>query len=103
MWYWLVATIWPAWLTPDADIDRLPLLARVAGVATLAWAAAWAAQTRSPQVRLCLGWCVLALLPRLVVQTPRSYLNAHQVSVAFMGVVLLVAYGAERWRARCVA
>lgn len=98
VWYWLVATVWPAWLTPDADIDALGSLARGAGLSALlaGGGAAWHFRTRAPLVSLGCAWVVCGVLPRLLIQTPRSYLSAAQFAVAFVGVVLLAGLSVQR-------
>jgi hypothetical protein len=85
--YWLQAMAWPPLLTPDADIDRVSLAVRGVGV-LLVVVSGWLAWRR----RLYgAGLFAVALLPRLFVQTPGSYLNAHQFYLPWMGVVLVLA------------
>lgn len=100
-WYWLLASLWPAWVTPDADIDSLSSLTRGMGLFTLVTLAglAWRLRGRLPVVSLGCAWVVLALVPRLLIQTPRSYLSASQFAVAFVGVTLLAGYGVQRLKA----
>lgn len=102
VWYWVIATGYPVLLTPDADIDRLSGLPQALGMATmvamggLAW---WVRRTHPLATMAMLLW-LCALTPRLIVQTPRSYLNAAQFALPFMGLALLAGYGVEQWRAR---
>lgn len=102
VWYWLLATVWPALLTPDLDVDRLSGLVRGFGLFTLIVAAgvAWRCRTDRPLVTVALGWFLMGLVPRLIVQTPRSYLNAYHFAVSFMGLAVLAGYGIERLRAQ---
>ena len=39
------------------------------------------------------------MLPRLLIQTPRSYLSAAQFSVAFVGLSLLAGIGVQTTKA----
>ena len=102
VWYWLMATVVPALLTPDADIDRLSALARGLGLFAMVVAGgiAWRVRRTHPMVTMAASMWLLALFPRLLVQTPRSYLGAAQFSLAFMGLAMLAGYGTERWRDR---
>ena len=104
VWYWMMASLWPRLLTPDVDVDRLSGMARgMGGFALLVAAGAWwRYRVRWPVVSVACGWCVLSLFPRLLIQTPRSYLNAAQVAGAFVGGCLLAGVVADlaktRWR-----
>lgn len=83
--------IWPTMaITPDPDIDRLSVLSPVAGLVSLAILGAVALWAWRAHRLIAVGllWCLLAFVPRFVVQTPRSYLNAHQFYVPLMGLVL---------------
>ena len=102
VWYWALASLWPALITPDADIDRLSTLTRLSGLCLLAGAAvvAWQMRTQAPVLSLSCAWVVLGVLPRLLVQTPRSYLNAAQFAVAFVGMALLAGLAVERAKAQ---
>ena len=99
--YWAVATVWPAWMTPDADIDSVSTLLRASGLLLLVGAAgmAWRQRVHAPLVSLGCAWCVLGVLPRLLVQTPRGYLSAAHASVAFVGLALLAGVGLARVQA----
>lgn len=100
-WYWLVATVWPSLLTPDADVDRLSGLARAMGgyVLLVAAGACWKFRRQAPVVSVACGWIVLGVLPRLLIQTPRSYLNAAQVAISLVGLVVLAGLAADRLKA----
>lgn len=102
VWYWLLATVWPALVTPDVDVDRLSMGVRLFGMFAMAVAGgvAWRCRQTRPMVTLALLWSLCALLPRVLVQTPRSYLSAQQVAMAFIGLGLLAGYWTEQWKAR---
>lgn len=82
--YWLASIMWPSLLTPDADIDRLSAAARCLGLITVATSgvAAWTYRSFG------LAWFAVSLVPRLIVQTPGGYLNAHQFYVPFIGLTI---------------
>lgn len=111
--------VWPDWLqmqstaavrvfgvmvsglgaTVDYDYDAVPQLLRAAapsGLAGLAWGA-YAGRRRWPALSFGLAWMLIAVLPRLIVQTPRSYLNEHQAYVAIVGYAFLLG-SAFDWR-----
>ena len=56
----------------------------VGGLAYVAWQKRW-------RGALALSWVWLALLPRLLVQTPSSTLTEHQLYLAQVGVALVIA------------
>lgn len=105
VWYWLLASIWPSLLTPDVDVDRLPGLARALGAYSLLVAAGawWHTRLRWPVISVACGWFVISVLPRLMIQTPRSYLNAAQVAGAFIGIFLMAGFVADQAKARWCA
>lgn len=83
-------SLWPRGLTVDYDYDalsRLWLLAAGASLAVLWWMAGqlWTGYRRRA---FSLTWVLVACLPRLIVQTPKSYLNEHQFTLALVGVAL---------------
>ena len=89
-------TLWPVGLTVDADIDIIPLDLQAVAVGMLGTVAllAWIVRRRWSLVTYGLMWCILSLMPRLIVQTPRSYLNEAQWYVPLMGLILAaVAWG----------
>ena len=104
VWYWLVASVWPELLTPDVDVDRLPGLTRAMGAYALLVAAGawWRTRLRWPVLSLACGWVVISLLPRLFIQTPRSYLTAAQMAGAVIGIMLMAGLAADQaktnWR-----
>ena len=102
VWYWLLATAWPALLTPDADMDGVPMWVRWWGLFTLVVISgvAWRTYRTHPVLALACLVFVVALVPRLLVQTPRSYLNAAQFAIPFLGVALAVGYGTQQWKAQ---
>lgn len=84
---WLV--VWPFGYTVDPNVEvtwRSGLLAlgTLGGLARLA-------QKRRGLTALGLAWIGLVILPRLIVQTPGSVMNAHQWYPAWPGVALIVA------------
>lgn len=98
--HWLTAAVWLSGLTPDPDLDRVPLLWRMASVGllgTLGVTAAWL-RHRRPLVAFGLAWCLVALVPRFIVQTPQGYLNAHQFTVPFLGVLFAAVGVTERMK-----
>lgn len=89
--HWLGSFVWLTGMSPDVDIDLVPrvaqgfLLAMVYGYAVCAW---FARQTY-PIIAFGLAWMLIAVAPRFLVQTPQSYLNAHQMAVPIMGVLFI--------------
>lgn len=80
-------------MTLDYDYDALAWETRVVGAAALGLGAALtvALWRWAPLVAFGVSWMLLAVAPRLVIQTPRSYLNEHQFYVPLIGLVLAVA------------
>ena len=83
----------PVGLTPDADIDAISRGLQVASLAslmalTIVGMRMW---RQRPLVAIGLLWIMIVVAPRLFVQTPRSYLNAHHFYLALPGVALLVS------------
>lgn len=91
--YWIGAYVWLSGLTPDPDIDRVPVSLQLGSLACLGVIAllAWRLRTRVPIAAFGLAWCLLALAPRFLVQMPQGYLNAHQFTVPMVGLVLATA------------
>ena len=83
-------TLWPVGLTVDADIDLIPLVFQwFAGAALCGMVALTGVlHRRQPLVAYGLAWYLVSLVPRLIIQTPRSYLNEHQFYVPLMGLDL---------------
>lgn len=82
--YWCQSLVQLSLLTVDADIDRLSNIYSVVGGLILVALSLVTWRTHS------LGWglCVATLIPRLLIQTPGSYLNAHQFYMAWVGILL---------------
>ena len=113
-WEGHVQTTWHAWLTVQSAASlRLVLLAFGLGTSSpdfdyheaSAWAiclfpvllaAAVTALRWRPLSGFGLLWTVLALLPRLLVQIPKSPLAEHQFYVPCMGLILAVVALTER-------
>lgn len=100
VWYWTRAIVWPPLLTPDADVDSITRLARWSGLGLLGGLSgvAWFTRHRHPALSLVCAWVVCGVLPRLLIQTPRSYLSAAQFAVAFVGIALAAGLGAQRMK-----
>lgn len=100
------ATARLAWLalvpigqTLDFDYDLIPVGVRALCVVALlgmTWLA-WSLRRSAPLVAVGLAWMLIAVLPRLVVQTPRSYLNEHQFYVPLLGLAIVAGDGLQRW------
>ena len=77
-------------MTVDYDYDALSQTARwIAAGACLGLLTLTIALIRTQRlIAFGLGWTALALLPRVFVQTPRSYLNEHQFYVPLIGLIV---------------
>lgn len=89
-------------MTLDADIDRIPLTAQYLSLVALSGIAllAWLIRRSHPLASVGVAGYVICLVPRLLVQTPRSYLNDHQ---HLMHLVFLTIAGVsvwDRWQAK---
>lgn len=86
---WL--SIVPIRQTIDFDYDLVSHGVRVICViALLAWAGvSW--RMRHTLIGIGLVWTIISIAPRLVVQTPRSYLNEHQFYTPSIGLALAIA------------
>ena len=86
-------------LTVDYDYDLLAGWVRLGSVLALIAMGILAYRQRHtrPLVTIGLGWFLLALLPRLIVQTPRGYLNEHQFLVPFMGLLITFVAIWDKW------
>ena len=96
--HWLWAAIAFEGLTLDPDLDAVTVLGRIWSVGLLGLLATWAwlARRDVPIVAFGVGFLLLGLLPRFVVQTPQSYLSAHQFTVPWIGPVLMAGWGMTR-------
>jgi hypothetical protein len=97
----VLLVVLPVGQTPDFDYDAVPFVARVGSVVALGSLGLVAWVCRADRVLIFgLVWMLVALAPRLLVQTPRSYLNEHQFYVPLLGLLVLVAVLCESGRAR---
>ena len=89
-------------MTIDADIDRFTLIARWLSVAALAALSltAWTFRHSHRLVSAGFAWCLLSIAPRLLVQTPRSYLNEHQFLVPLLGLTIAGVSVWDGWQVR---
>jgi hypothetical protein len=81
--------VWPVGLTIDHDVDIIPVFSQnlaLMGFLALIPMVWWC--RRRPAVAGGIAWIFVALAPRLVVQTPWSYVNEHQCYAAMVGVAL---------------
>lgn len=90
----------PYGFTVDYDYDAVPYGLRVLslmGVGGL-FLATWALRKQT-NLALGLAWMTIVVLPRLVIQTPRSYFNDHQAYLLVPGFALLMG-GLHEWAKR---
>lgn len=88
----------PIGQTVDYDYDFVTLPIRYACVLILALPPSLAYRLRrEPLIAFGLAWALIAIAPRLLVQTPRSYFSEHQFYVPVLGLALC---GAACWDAR---
>lgn len=83
----------PIGQTVDYDYDALPQpRAGLTGLSVLSalGATAWRVRRRYPLVTYGLAWVLIVIAPRLVIQTPRSYLSEHQMYAAIPGAMLVL-------------
>ena len=94
----LVVPIGP--FTVDYDYDAVGRAWQWASLATLIGLAggAWALRHRWPFEMACLVAMLIVIVPRLIVQTPRSYFNDHQAYLLVPSVALIAAGVYDRWR-----
>src|SRR3990167_8583679 len=91
----------PVGHTIDFDYDAIPLLSRVAAFVLLGLVSLvlWLYRARVPQLVLfACAACLIALVPRMVIQTPRAYLSEHQFYVPLIFVVIAAAACWDVWR-----
>lgn len=81
---------------PTIDYDYDLVSAVVRGISAVSLIAAFIFTTHQLRQgkRWALGamWLMVTILPRLFVQTPRSYLNEHQFYISSVGLAMLVVY-----------
>ena len=88
----------------EEDLDALsPQMELSLALLVVLAVAAWRVRTRARWVTFAAGWALVALVPRLVIQTPRSYLNEHQFYLPLLGLLLGCAAGADALRHRALA
>lgn len=92
----LFLSVIPYGMTVDYDYDLVPISVRLVCVLLLVALGLVTWQARQER-RLAWGlaWILVSVVPRLVIQTPRSYLNEHQWSVPLLGVLLTVGAAIE--------
>ena len=90
--------------TVDFDYDLVPTAWRwgaivlLLGLAEVTWRL-WR-RPRASLVAFGLVWAFVVIIPRLIVQTPRSYFNEHQWYLALPGLAIAAAAGVDVWIAR---
>lgn len=87
---WVLAVL-PFGHTVDYDYTRVPMAVQVYACVTLFAGIIWGILQRQRLLHLGLAWTVLAVLPRLIVPTPRSVFNEHQFYLPLVGMALLLA------------
>lgn len=90
----------PLGLTVDYDYDIVPLAWRWLSVLVLmaVVGTAWRIRTRWRLEAFCVWSILLVIAPRLIIQTPRSYVNDHQAYLMVPFFAILVASLWERAR-----
>lgn len=78
--------------TIDYDYDLIPVIVRFVAAAGFILASIVTFWYLRSGKRWAVGaaWLVLTILPRMFVQTPRSYLNEHQFYISGLGMAILV-------------
>lgn len=81
---------WFGGFTVDYDYDLIPQAFRLVALLTLCGlpVLAWRLRKSQPMLAFGLAWMLIAVGPRLLIQTPRSYFNEHQFSVGFIGFAI---------------
>jgi hypothetical protein len=97
-WRLLTLTVLPIHQTIDFDYDALSRFATWAACLCLLSVAylAWTLRQGNALMATCLTWMLCVSAPRLIIQTPKSYLNEHQWYLALPAFALLVCAGAQR-------
>ena len=93
----------PVGHTIDFDYDAVHPLARVAAFVLLGLVplVLWLHRALVPRlVRWACAACIVALIPRMVIQTPRSYLAEHQfyVPLIFVAIAMAAVADVAPWR-----
>ncbi len=106
--HWLGSFVWLRGFSPDIDVDLTPVLFQGCCLVTVYVIAVmgWCVRREAPIVAFGIAWLLVAVAPRFLVQTPQSYLNAHQMAVPIMGVLFVaggVMMALERWADRPVS
>lgn len=88
--------------TPDYDYDIIPMAWRWASLLTLGGlvVGGWCLRKSRPLEAFAVAGMLTVILPRLLIQTPRSNFNDHQAYLFLPFFGLLVAALVERVRAR---
>ena len=102
-WRLLTMLIMPQHQTVDFDYDSLGLAIRIGAMMGLMCSVVglcvlWRMQR---MLAYAVAWPLVTILPRLIIQTPKSYLNEHQMFLGLVGIALAVAYGHARLEAWC--
>lgn len=89
-WRLVLVALVPVRQTLDYDYDALAPVWQWLAVGHLAVFAivAWWSWARRPVLAFALSWIAVVILPRLIVETPRSYFNEHQFYLALVGVAI---------------
>lgn len=101
----ITLAIVPHGLTVDYDYDALPrvwFLLSAGSLAALTWIAVQTWE-RWRLLSFSLAWVLVVCLPRLIVQTPKSYFNEHQFTLAMVGVAIgfaALAQQLQEWHGR---
>lgn len=92
-WRLCVLLIVPLGQTPDFDYDHVPHLWQVGALIGVSLIATIAGLVRHtwPMIAFAVTWILLVILPRLIVQTPKSYFNEHQAFLMIVGMALGVS------------
>lgn len=109
----LVTLVTTVGMTPDFDYDRVPMTAQIISLGWLIGlgAVVWACRSHARVVSFALGWMLIAVAPRLLVQTPTGYLSEHQFYIPLVGLLIGCAFYVREaghrvavyWDARSIA
>lgn len=93
----------PIGQTVDPDLDAwsvATLSAALGGLIVVALLAIELWRSRFRIFGFGLAWALAVIVPRLIIMTPRSYLNDHQLYPALVGLALIVAAGCRELEQR---